>query len=350
MKKRLRDYEIVIGELDPGTRNAITDVEGVTIGHSTIDDGPVQTGVTAILPHPGNLFQEKLIAAASVFNGFGKTVGTVQLDELGTLETPILLTSTLNVGIASDTLVDDMLKENPEIGRSTGTINPVVGECNDMILNDIRQKSLKRHHILEAIQSADVDVEEGSVGAGRGMVAFSMKGGIGTSSRTIHSGNADYTLGVLVLSNFGHLADLSIDGRAVGKELNQHVQDKQETDQGSIIIILATDLPVTSRQLKRITKRCVTGLARTGSIIGHGSGDLVIGFSTAQKIPHDGGNSLFNFTALQEEQLEPAFRAAGEATEEAILNSLVTAETVTGRNQHTRKGLMELLDQYKLTL
>ncbi|MFB9972850.1 P1 family peptidase [Allobacillus sp. SKP2-8] len=352
MKKqyRLRDYEIKIGQLQPGKKNAITDVKGVQVGHSTIREGAIQTGVTSILPHSGNLFKEKVIGASHVINGFGKTIGLTQLDELGTIETPILLTNTLSAGITANHLVDYMLESNPEIGRTTGTINPIVGECNDMILNDIRQKAISKQHVLAAIDNATDHFEEGAVGAGRGMVCYSLKGGIGSASRLMTIGEKQYTLGVLILSNFGNLGDLTMDGRAIGMELDKHLNDSKSPDKGSIMIILATDLPVFDRQLKRILKRTVTGLSRTGSIIGHGSGDIAIGFSTATKIPHSPVPEPLAFSFIHEELLEDAFRAAGEATEEAILNSLVTANTVTGRDKNTRYGIIDLLNKYGMSL
>ncbi len=349
-QKRLKDYGINIGQMKPGKKNSITDVSGVQVGHSTIQEGSNQTGVTAILPHPGNIFQEKVIGAIHVINGFGKTVGTVQIDELGTIETPILLTNTLSVGTVSDSLIDYMLESNPEIGRTTGTINPVVGECNDMILNDIRERAITKKHVIEALSHASDEFLEGAVGAGRGMVCYSLKGGIGTSSRTLTIGQQKYTLGVLVLSNFGQLSDLTINGRTIGLELEQHLNDSQTPDRGSIMIILATDLPVSDRQLKRILIRTVTGLSRTGSMIAHGSGDVAIGFSTATRIPHTSEKPLLKSSFIHEERLDDAFRAAGEATEEAILNSLVTAETVTGRSGNTRFNLIDLLDKYELKL
>ncbi|MFC0014600.1 MULTISPECIES: P1 family peptidase [Allobacillus] len=349
-QKRLRDYGITIGQMEPGKKNAITDVKGVRVGHSTIDEGAIQTGVTSILPHSGNLFQEKVIGASHVINGFGKTMGLTQLDELGTIETPILLTNTLSAGLTANYLIDYMLESNPEIGRTTGTINPIVGECNDMILNDIRQKAISRQDVFDAIDNAKDYVEEGAVGAGRGMVCYSLKGGIGTSSRKLYIGENQYTLGILVLSNFGTLTDLTIDGRPIGIELEKHINASKSPDKGSIMIVLATDLPLLDRQLKRILKRTVTGLARTGSIIGHGSGDIAIGFSTATTVPHSSAHEPLSFSFIHEELLEDAFRAAGEATEEAILNSLITADTVTGREGNTRYGIIDLLNKYGMNL
>lgn len=350
-QKRIRDYGVEIGRLKTGLRNAITDVEGVTVGHVTLSDGDSQTGVTAILPHPGNIFKEKLIASSHVINGFGKTMGTIQLEELGTLETPILLTNTLGVGVAADTLFDYMLEQNPEIGRSTGTVNPVIGECNDMFLNDIRAKFVKREHVLEALHNTSADFEEGAVGAGRGMLCYSLKGGIGSASRLIELAHGTYTTGVLVLSNFGILSDLLVKGKAIGQELKEALcDDHKEEDKGSVMIIVATDLPVSERQLNRILKRSVAGLSRTGSIITNGSGEIVLGFSTATRIPHDKPEGLLTIPQIHEEDMDEAFRAVGEATEEAVLNSLVTAEEVIGRDGNKRPAFKDLIEKFDVAL
>lgn len=350
-QKRIRDYGVEIGTMKTGPYNAITDVEGVTVGHVTLADKDIQTGVTAILPHQGNVFKEKLIAASHVFNGFGKTIGTIQINELGTLETPIILTNTLSVGTAADALIDYMLEQNPEIGRTTGTVNPVVCECNDMHLNDIRAKSITKEHVFQALTNASRDVEEGAVGAGRGMVCYSLKGGIGTSSRVLEMKHGTYTLGVLVLSNFGKLSDLTINGKVIGKRLTYVMPTShEEKDKGSIIIIAATNLPVTERQLQRIIKRAMTGLSRTGSIVSNGSGELVIGFSTATRIPHENQAELLSIPVIHEEDIDLAFRAIGEATEEAVLNSLITATHVVGRDGNERPALKELLETYDIEL
>ncbi|HSI66164.1 MAG TPA: P1 family peptidase [Planococcus sp. (in: firmicutes)] len=350
-QKRIRDYGVEIGKLGAGPRNAITDVEGVTVGHVTLSDGNSQTGVTAILPHQGNVFKEKLIASSHVINGFGKTMGTIQMQELGTLETPILLTNTLAVGVAADTLFDYMLEQNPEIGRTTGTVNPVIGECNDMFLNDIRAKFVKREHVLEALENTSSEFQEGAVGAGTGMLCYSLKGGIGTASRIIELGHGNYTLGVLVLSNFGILSDLLVQGKAVGQELKEALLESyKEEDKGSVMIIVATDLPVSERQLNRILKRSVTGLSRTGSIITNGSGEIVIGFSTATRIPHDKPEGLLAIPQIHEEDMDTAFRAIGEATEEAVLNSLVIPEAIKGRDGNKRPAFKDLIEKFEVTL
>ncbi|MCJ1907675.1 P1 family peptidase [Planococcus ruber] len=350
-QKRIRDYGVEVGRLKTGARNAITDVEGVSVGHVTLSGGNMQTGVTAILPHPGNLFKEKLVASSHVINGFGKTMGTIQMAELGTLETPILLTNTLGIGTAADTLIDYMMEQNPEIGRTTGTVNPVIGECNDMFLNDIRAKHVKPEHVREALENASIEFEEGAVGAGRGMLCYSLKGGIGSASRIMDMESGAYTIGVLVLSNFGILSDLLVKGKAVGKELKQAMSDShKEEDKGSVMIIVATDLPVSERQLNRILKRSVAGLSRTGSIITNGSGEIVLGFSTAAKIPHDKPAQLLEIKQIHEEEMDIAFRAVGEAVEEAVLNSLVTAEAVVGRDGNSRPAFKDLIEEFGISL
>ncbi|OCA83165.1 aminopeptidase [Bacillus sp. FJAT-27225] len=350
-QKRIREYGIKIGSMKPGIHNAITDVEGVSVGHVTLSDKGMQTGVTAILPHQGNPFKEKLIASSHIINGFGKTVGTIQMAELGTLETPIILTNTLSVGTAVDALIDYALERNPEIGRTTGTVNPVVAECNDMFLNDIRAKYVKPNHIFEAIENASVEFEEGAVGAGRGMLCYSMKGGIGSASRIVELEYGTYMMGVLVLTNFGSMADFRVNGKPVGKELQDAMEHRCEMeDKGSVIVVVATDLPVSERQLNRILKRSVTGLARTGSIITTGSGEIVIGFSTATKIPHDKPSGLLTIPSIHEEDIDFAFRAVGEATEEAVLNSLITAEEIVGRDGNTRPALKDLLRKFSISL
>ncbi|UOQ44946.1 P1 family peptidase [Halobacillus salinarum] len=350
MQKRIRDYGLTIGNLTPGKKNAITDVEGVTVGHVTLSDGPVQTGVTAIIPHQDSLFQEKLTASSVVLNGFGKTMGTIQLNELGVLETPIILTNTLNVGTAADALIQSMLSNNPEIGRTTGTVNPVIGECNDMYLNDIRAQAVTKKHVWNALNTASDSFDEGSAGAGRGMVCYSLKGGIGTASRQMPLPHGTYTLGVLVLANFGRLSDLTIQGCPVGTELAEKLEKvEQQKDKGSIMIITATDLPVSDRQLNRILKRAATGLSRTGSTISHGSGDIVIGFSTVNRIPHKNSNQLATQQMIHEEEIDLPFRAMGEAVEEAVLNALITAESITGRGGHQRPALKDLIEEYDIS-
>ncbi|GGC78908.1 aminopeptidase [Thalassobacillus devorans] len=349
--KRIADYGVKIGKMKPGKRNTITDVEGVTVGHVTLSDRDIQTGVTAILPHQGNIFKEKLIASSHVINGFGKTIGTIQVNELGTLETPIVLTNTASVGTAADALIAATMEQNPEIGRTTGTVNPVIGECNDMFLNDVRAQAVQKAQVLEALANTASDFQEGAVGAGRGMLCYSLKGGIGSASRQMEFNHGVYTMGVLVLSNFGMLSDLRVNGKPAGHELKQALLDSwEEKDKGSVMVIVATDLPVSERQLNRILKRSVTGLSRTGATIGHGSGDIVLGFSTAVKIPHDKPAQPLTIPTIHEEDIDTAFRAIGEATEEAVLNSLVTAEHVVGRDGNERPAFKDLLTEFGIEL
>ena len=260
-----------------GKRNLISDVPGVKVGHVTLKDDEkfIHTGVTAILPHEGNLFQEKVAAGACVINGFGKSAGLVQIEELGTIETPILMTNTLSVGAGLNGLIQYMLKDNEDIGVSTGTVNCVVTECNDGELNDIRGMHVKEEHVLEALAKADEDFAEGGVGGGTGMCCMGLKGGIGSASRIITCNEKEYTLGAIVMSNFGVLGNLRIDGKRIKTELPK----EEKPEKGSIIIVLGTDIPLSDRQLKRIAKRATVGLARVGSFLGNGSGDIAIAFS-----------------------------------------------------------------------
>lgn len=325
---KIRDIGITIGKLSTGAKNCITDVEGVMVGHVTLDfplddigNDYACTGVTAIIPHKGNLFKEKVTAASYVINGFGKTTGLVQVDELGVLESPIMLTNTFGVPAVTQGTLEYMLEENPEIGESTGTINIVVGECNDSYLNSIRAFSVKPEHAIEAIKTAsDKQVEEGAIGAGKGMVCFGYKGGIGSSSRIIDG----YTIGCLVLSNFGKTEEFR------GYSLKEGLS---ETADGSIIMVLATDAPLSDRQLRRVAKRCGIGLGRTGSHYSHGSGDIVIAFSTAHKMDHFSEEMVESRIQLREDHpiMNKLFAGAAEAVEEAILNSLSQAVTTEGR-------------------
>lgn len=332
-----------IGRLKPGRLNTIADVAGVTVGHCTVSDGMIQTGVTAVRPHPGNLFQEKLVAACQVLNGFGKSVGLVQVEELGTIETPILLTNTLSVGTATTALVKEMLAENPSIGDTTGTVNPLVFECNDGYLNAIRELAVTEAHINDALAHCTSEVEEGAIGAGRGMKCFDLKGGIGSSSRVFEVSGQVYTLGVLVLTNHGRFQDLTIAGQAIGRQLQS--PRPPEADKGSVITLIATDLPLTARQLKRLSRRAVVGLSRTGSYMTNGSGEIVLSFSTANRIPHEKQGARLTLQAIYDDDLDIAFHAVAESVEEAVLSSLWHAETVTGREGRTLHSLREWLAQ-----
>lgn len=344
-QKRIRDYGMQIGKMETGKLNSITDVSGVLVGHITLKKENINTGATAILPHSGNLFREKVTAASYVINGFGKTIGTIQLEELGTIETPIILTNTLSVGSAHQALVEYMLKNNEDIGETTGTVNPVVCECNDGYLNDIRGLHVKSEHVFEAIESASEEFLEGSVGAGTGMVCYGLKGGIGTASRLVKLGADVYTVGVLVMTNFGRKDDLTIGGCKAGQLIHQLGLDKElSSDKGSVIIILATDIPMTHRQLKRVCKRTAAGLGRTGTHFGNGSGDIVIGFTTANKVMHYKEENIIEIKALNENKIDDVFRAAIESTEEAVLNSLVCADTMRGRKDRIIYSLREYID------
>lgn len=341
MKKRIREYGIIIGKHTPGPLNKITDIPGVTVGHTTIDDADHKTGVTVILPAEDNVFANKLTAAAFVHNGFGKTAGTLQIEELGTLETPIALTNTLNVGKVHDAIVGYMADRCEKEGVSMTSINPVVGECNDATLNKITDRPVSEADVLAAILSAEKDFAEGDVGAGKGTICFGMKGGIGSASREVTVDGRIYTVGVLVQSNFGKTANFVLNGKPMGEYLMEKIEEAK-LDQGSIMMVIGTDLPVTDRQLKRIIRRAGVGLSRCGSFMGHGSGDIMLGFSTANRYSMKDDASVRVVRQMKEELLSDVFEAAAEATEEAILNSLSMAETVTGYQGNTRYCLTDL--------
>jgi D-aminopeptidase len=346
---RARDLGIVLGTMPTGPLNAITDVGGVRVGHVTLRRGngplvrgvgPVRTGVTAILPHGDNPFLEKVPAAAEVFNGFGKTTGLVQVAELGELETPILLTNTLSVGQVADALVGWMVEQHPAIGVTTSSVNPVVGECNDGDLNDLGGRHVGEADVRAAIAGArGGPVDEGNLGAGTGMSCYGWAGGIGTASRRLAAERGGWTVGALVLANFGRKGDLLIAGVPVGRELGELAA--REREHGSIIMVVATDAPLDARQLGRIARRAPFGLARTGSHGGHGSGDVVIAFSTANRIPHY-GTALVRRVELVDEHgpaIDELFVATIEATEEAVINALCAANATDGRDGHRREAL-----------
>lgn len=316
-----------------GKLNLISDVAGVSVGHKTLSDGNIQTGVTIIKPSNDNIFQNKLIAASSVLNGFGKTSGLVQIEELGTLESYIALTNTLSVGSVQQALVKQMLKENEDIGLNTGTVNVVVGECNDGYLNDIRGCHVSENDVYDAINDCRSKFALGSVGAGRGMSCFQMKGGIGSSSRMVELDKKEYTVGVLVLSNFGLKKNFILDTISV--------KDDLELEKGSIIIVIATDVPMSDRQLKRVCKRMSVALARTGSYMGNGSGDIAIAFSTANVISHSSGKDLIAIQCIHEDKIDIVFEAAIDACEEAIMSSLFDNQTLEGRDGNIRYSLKE---------
>ncbi|AQG81000.1 P1 family peptidase [Spirosoma montaniterrae] len=338
--KRPRDYGIRFGVIPTGPLNAITDVPGVRVGQVTLRQGTtIRTGVTAIVPHGGNLFQEKLPAAIYIGNGFGKLTGYSQVEELGTLETPIVLTNTLSVPTAADAVIDYTL--NQPGNEQVRSLNPVVGETNDGFLNDIRGRHVTRQHVLDAIRNAKPGpVEEGSVGAGTGTVCFGYKGGIGTASRRLPASLGGYTVGVLVQTNFGGV--LQIAGVPVGVALGQYSY-KEKLD-GSCMMVVLTDAPVDARNLKRLAKRAFLGLGHTGGIASNGSGDYVIAVSTAYQIPHQSSSPFDTLKLLRNDDTSPLFMAAIEATEEAIINSLFAAgqspaDTFSGTEGHSVKPL-----------
>ena len=338
-------WGFAVGSLPHGPRNLISDVPGVTVGHCTLADGEVQTGVTALLPHPGDLFHEKVPAAAHVINGFGKTTGLVQIQELGTLETPILFTNTLSVGAVYDALVRHMLALCPDICETTGSVNPVVCECNDSGLDDIRGLHVTGEHVRAALADCRADFAEGAVGAGRGMRCHGLKGGIGSASRRLELDGRAYHLGALVLSNHARFDDLILAGVPIQERLAASVPPHQ--DRGSIITVLATDAPLTCRQLGRVARRAIVGLSRTGSYCGNGSGEIVIAFSTGYRIPHYPQGDVMPLQAIHEDRIDLFFRAAAECVEESVLSSLLHAETVTGRGGRTVRSLADLLREAK---
>ncbi|MFM0210507.1 P1 family peptidase [Paraburkholderia sediminicola] len=328
-----------IGVLPSGPRGTIADVEGVTVGHCTLDEGAVQTGVTVIRPHRGDPFLAKVPAAASVINGFGKSIGLVQVEELGVLETPIALTNTFGVAAVAQAQIRAAIHAHPQIGREWSTVNPLVFECNDGYLNDIQALAVSERHYNDACEAASVDVASGSVGAGRGMSCFDLKGGIGNASRVVDVAGQRYTVGALVLANFGRLPMLTIDGTPLGRVLAERAAEASaKPEQGSIIMIVATDAPLDARQLRRLSLRAAAGLARTGSVYGHGSGDIALAFSTAYTVPHES-----DFVALPpvlaDARLDPLFRACADSVEQAIVDALWSATSVTGRDGHRRLSL-----------
>lgn len=338
---RARDLGIYVGEMEPGAHNKISDVKGVLVGHETIDTDRHKTGVTVVIPAPGNVFLNKVTAAAHVLNGFGKTLGLVQVQELGTLETPIAMTNTLNVGLVHDALVQYTIDRCKADGFEARSINPVVCECNDAALNDIQDRAVKEGHVLSAIHNACADFEEGDIGGGKGMVCYGFKGGIGSASRLMTLDGQVFTLGVLVQANYGRTADLAIQGNSVGKSVPPGWG--AQNDLGSIIAIAATDLPLDARQLGRVIKRAGLGMARLGSIMGHGSGEIIIGFTTENRVHHLEGQNILSQRILREDRLDIPFRAAVECCEEAILNAMLCAGAVTGYTGERKASLKEWL-------
>ena len=328
-----------IGILPSGPRDAISDVGEIRVGHVTLDRGAVQTGVTVVVPHAGDPFLDKVPAASAVINGFGKSVGLIQVDELGVLETPIALTNTFGVGAVMQAQIREAMAAHPKLGREWATLNPLVCECNDGYLNDIRALAVTEAHYHTALGSASAEFVQGSVGAGRGMSAFELKGGIGTASRRA----GGHTVGALVLANFGRLETLTLAGHPLGRKLTERTRRDDAPEQGSIIMLLATDAPLDARQLRRLALRAGAGLARTGSVFGHGSGDIALAFSTAYTLPHLPTRPMPAPAMLHETRLDPLFQAAADATEQAIVHALWHAEPVRGRDGHKRHTLREIL-------
>ncbi|NHJ40937.1 MAG: P1 family peptidase [Asgard group archaeon] len=339
---RIRDLGFRIGDLDPGKWNSITDVPGIKVGHCTIIEGegqlspgvgPIRTGVTIIIPHEGNIYQDKVRTSSFILNGYGKTTGLIQVNELGQIESYIGLTNTLNVPLVANALIDYHLMDNSEIGIFTNSINVVVGECNDNHLNDIQGRHVKKEHVFQAIKNASIQVEEGCVGAGTGMICYGYKGGIGTSSRLIKTEKNSFVIGVLVLANFGHKSDLIVGGKKI------HQKDEklnQKKEHGSVMVIIATNAPLNTRQLYRIAKRAPMGLARTGSFASWGSGDIIIAFSTANKVRHDETEEIIKIDMINEKTklFNDLLKGTVEATEESVLNALCKATSMVGRDDH----------------
>jgi D-aminopeptidase len=340
-QQRVREAGINIGVMKPGALNAITDVAGVKVGHTTLIAGDsVRTGVTTIIPHSGNLFQQKVPAAIYTGNGFGKLTGSTQVQELGNLESPIILTNTISVPVAMQAVIQYTLLQKGN--EKVQSVNALVGETNDGYLNDIRGMHVKPEHVLLAIENAKADkVEEGNVGAGTGTVCFGFKGGIGTASRKLPESLGGYTVGVLVQTNFGGV--LQVNGVPVGKNLGKYYfSDKlNDTPDGSCMMVVATDAPLDARNLERLAKRAFLGLAKTGGIASNGSGDYVIAFSTdsSLRIPHNPAGYRLTQSILHNDAVSPLFMAAIEATEEAILNSLFMAETMKGKDGRVVEAL-----------
>ncbi len=333
-----RDYGITCGAMPTGVNNAITDVPGVLVGHRTLRQGDINTGVTAILPHNGNLYRRKVLAACDVINGFGKSTGLVQIEELGTLETPILLTNTFGVGTCANTLIREAIAANPDIGRTTATVNPVVLECNDGPLNDIQAMAVTEDDARLALRDAGPGVAEGNVGAGTGMTCFGFKGGIGTSSRQFELGGMVHHLGILALTNFGRTGDLVLpDGRMPSSKAAPAGEGVSHSGVGHG---RSDGTPPAQARNPPLWRRA--GASRF--LLGHGSGDIAVGFSTAVTFDHDEQRDVFNIAVLNENRIDTLFRAAAEATQEAVLNSMCMAEPMRGRaaSRHSLADWLEI--------
>lgn len=331
----------MIGGLPIGPLNAITDVAGVSVGHRTLSGDGLATGVTAILPHGGDPFQLKPRAAVDIINGFGKSAGLMQVAELGTLETPILLTNTFGVAACTQELIRRAIATNPAIGRSTSTVNPLVCECNDGSISDIQAMAITPEHAGEALDAAKPGAfAQGAVGAGTGMTAFGFKAGTGTASRLMRIGDKDFTLGALVLANFGPAGQLVLpDGRRPVPSA------AAETEKGSVIVVMATDLPLGDRQLQRVARRGGAGLARLGAFWGNGSGDISVCFTTADPVEHQPTSSFAAVRRVDDGKIDLAFRAAAEATQEAVLNAMCEAHATPGRDGRFYPALADWLKE-----
>ncbi len=350
--KRIRDLGLVIGQYQAGPFNAITDVAGVKVGHTTLisgdgklkpGEGPVRTGVTVVIPRD-DVWHKKVPAGAFVLNGTGEMTGLAWVAESGFLEYPIALTNTLNVPRVVNGVMSWMIRQYPEIGITDDTLTPVVAECDDSRLNDSQGRHVSEQHVIAALDGATSGtVKEGTVGAGTGMISYGFKGGIGTASRKLPENQGTYTVGVLVNANHGRRPELVVNGVPVGKLYEPPVQVSETLSpgqsEGSIIVVIATDAPLDGRQLTRLAKRAALGLARTGSTARHGSGDFMLAFSTANVIPHYPKEPTYNQTHLADTHLNPLFTATVEATEEAILNALTAAATVIGRDGHLGEAI-----------
>lgn len=338
-----------IGALAAGARDSIADVAGVTVGHVTLAADALQTGVTVVRPHPGDPFRHPVAAAAVVINGFGKTTGLMQLNELGVLETPITLTNTFAVGTMFTAMVKHGVELDPAVGRTAPTLNPLVAECNDGWLNDVQAFALDEHHYRRAFGAATADFAQGAIGAGRGMSCYGLKGGIGSASRIARLAGQPLTVGSLVLANFGRLPQLIVRGVPIGRALAQSAPEATPSDRGSIIVVLGTDAALDHRQLRRLATRAAAGIARTGSSFGHGSGDIAIAFTTvdaSERGRHSGTRPL----RVPDDALDPLFDAAAESTEQSIVHALFAAETVSGYAGHVRYAITERLPDWRVLL
>lgn len=340
----IRSFGYTIGEGECGVRNTITDVPGVKVGHCTIREGAHQTGVTVVVPCEGFVYDKKPVAAVYTLNGFGKTAGAIQIEELGVLETPIALTNTLNVGKVADALVTMTEMECKKRKRECTSVNVVVGETNDSRINRITDRVIETRHVLEALNHAGTEFVQGAVGAGSGTVCFGLKGGIGSASRSFSFGSQKYTVGALVQSNFGRMEDLIVAGKPIGRKIAEQLKRGEQEDRGSIMIVIGTDLPLSERQLKRVLKRASVGLIRTGSFMGHGSGDVFLGFTTANALPDQEKEQFHTIRCFPENKMDNIFRLTAEAVEESILNSMVYADAVQGRNGEIYHSLREFLE------